>query len=160
MVQEQVGAPLFSRISKNFLNSMSSIRNLQRSIFGKRAVKSVNMLASNLSYADKERVIKVEINIESTEDTIEIYDKTMGKKSVDPVQKVRMVRVEINPVIVGLSYWSLERIFSVVNSTLAKKFESPRKKRFLDNLIVLKKNLNQSPLFYLEHQITAARNKY
>jgi hypothetical protein len=73
--------------------------------------------------------------------------------------KKRSVVFEINPILIGLSYWSLERIFTVVNSTLSAKYESPRKEKFLNKLIVLKKNLNQSPLLHLEHQITAARNK-
>jgi hypothetical protein len=79
VVQDQANMSLATRLGKNLLNPMNTLRKLQRAIFRKKSNK-LSLSSDSVKFtAQKELAIKIDIKIESTEETIEIFDKSKNQ---------------------------------------------------------------------------------
>jgi hypothetical protein len=80
LIQDQTSLSLVTRLGKNLLNPMNTLRNLQRSIFRSRKSFKTKMTSESQKsqLIDKrDPTLKVYIDIQSTEEAIEIFDKSI-----------------------------------------------------------------------------------
>ena len=147
---------------------MAILRKIQKAIFvtktSARKLSNANSDNSNDEMANN-KVLSMSLQIDSSEDTVEIFEQSSAP--IDPSTKKngkqnirkRTIHAKVQPFTIGISYWSLERIFLIVNNSLGYSQNSSRIKRFLDNLLLLKNTISQRPLNYLENYISAERKK-
>jgi hypothetical protein len=71
----------------------------------------------------------------------------------------RTVKVQLEPINISISYWSLERFVKVLQASTSSSSEDKRTQTFLKNLKHLRANMYQRPLNYMDNTIIEAINK-
>lgn len=139
---------------------------MQKAIFTLRTRKPSNVetMSSN-QLPSINKVLTLSMQIDSADDSVEIFEKNPTEEGRSPTKqeskgnRARKIQVKVEPIMVGISYWSLERIFLVINSSIGHSKGGSRVNRFLDNLKLLKDIIYQRPLNYLENYLSAERKK-
>lgn len=156
---------------KKLFDVARTFRNLKKFIMPKSSLRRDGSSffdgenqASTPKLNQKQCTFRASLNIESTEESVHIINKSnifitlVNKAASEPDSKQRLISVECEPVYLRLNYWSVERLYSIINTSFpSEKADKSASKRISD-LLTLKRNMHQRPLAYLENPLITAVN--